>query len=107
VDDGRSPVKLAVGGCVRGCEEVHRRALAHGADKRQSELRKMVSERLVRERMLAWLSGFFGALACLLAMLGLYGVISYMTARRQKKSEFAWLSDRRGAVSPNWCCGKC
>jgi predicted permease len=51
----------------------------------QSELRKMVSERLVRERMLAWLSGFFGALACLLAMLGLYGVISYMTARRRKE----------------------
>ncbi len=51
----------------------------------QFELRGMVNERLVRERMLAWLSGLFGALACLLAMLGLYGVISYMTARRRKE----------------------
>jgi predicted permease len=37
---------------------------------------------LVRERMMAMLSGFFGVLALLLAMAGLYGVISYVVARR-------------------------
>lgn len=40
---------------------------------------------LVRERLMALLSGFFGALAALLAMVGLYGVISYITAMRRNE----------------------
>jgi predicted permease len=38
-----------------------------------------------RERMMAMLSGFFGALAALLAMIGLYGVISYIVATRKNE----------------------
>jgi len=41
-----------------------------------------IRESLLRERLMATLSGFFGFLAALLAMIGLYGVISYMVARR-------------------------
>jgi hypothetical protein len=38
---------------------------------------------LAQERMVAWLSGFFGALALLLAGLGLYGVTSYAVSRQR------------------------
>ena len=38
-----------------------------------------------RERMMAILSGFFGALGALIATIGLYGVISYSVARRRNE----------------------
>jgi predicted permease len=38
---------------------------------------------LVRERMLAILAAFFGGLAVVLAMVGAYGMISFMVAHRQ------------------------
>jgi predicted permease len=44
-----------------------------------------VSESLARERLLATLSGFFGGLALLLAMIGLYGVTSYGVTRRRNE----------------------
>jgi predicted permease len=44
-----------------------------------------VDESLGRERLLATLSGFFGILALGLAVIGLYGVMSYNVARRRNE----------------------
>ncbi len=48
-------------------------------------LEAKVDDSISRERLLAILSGFFGALALLLATIGLYGVMSYNGARRRNE----------------------
>jgi putative ABC transport system permease protein len=50
-----------------------------------STLAQQVDDSLVQERLLATLSTFFGALALLLAMIGLYGALTYMVTQRQKE----------------------
>ena len=45
-------------------------------------LQDQIRQSLLAERLLATLSGFFGALAVVLAMIGLYGVMSYTVAER-------------------------
>jgi putative ABC transport system permease protein len=44
-----------------------------------------IEEGLIRERLMAALSGFFGGLAALLATIGLYGVICYIMERRRNE----------------------
>jgi predicted permease len=48
-------------------------------------LSSQVDASLSRDRLLATLSGFFGALALLLATVGLYGTLSYAVARRRNE----------------------
>lgn len=52
---------------------------------RFTTLADKVDESLQRERLLAVLSGLFGALALFLAVIGLYGVMSYNVARRRNE----------------------
>jgi predicted permease len=44
-----------------------------------------IHDQLLRERLMAILSGFFGGLAALLVMVGLYGVISYFVLLRESE----------------------
>jgi len=48
-------------------------------------LADQVQASLLRDRLMAMLAGAFGILAATLATLGLYGVISYMVARRRNE----------------------
>jgi putative ABC transport system permease protein len=50
-----------------------------------STLSQAAEPALVRPRMLALLSGFFGTLALLLAMMGLYGTIAYGVVQRRNE----------------------
>ena len=63
-------------------------------------MESQVRDSLLRERLMATLSGFFGALAGLIATIGLYGVMSYMVARRRNEIgiRMALGADRRDVV---------
>jgi predicted permease len=65
------------------------RAIAAAVNKDMSLEFKMfeqqVGDSLLQSRLLALLTAFFSALALLLAVTGLYGVVSYLTARRRNE----------------------
>ena len=64
-----------------------------------STMERLVSDSLVSERLMAALSGFFGGLAVLIATVGLYGVMSYVVARRRMEIGIRMaLGADRGAV---------
>ena len=50
---------------------------------RYQTIRQQVDGSLLRERLMAALSGFFGGLAVLIATVGLYGVMAYSVVRRR------------------------
>jgi predicted permease len=52
-----------------------------------SVFRSQIRDRLVRERVLAILAGFFGALAVMLTVVGIYGMLSFAVS--QRKSEIS------------------
>ena len=60
---------------------------------------QQIRDHLVGERMMAMLSGFFGVLAALLVVVGLYGVLSYfVTQRRSEIGIRIALGAKRGQI---------
>jgi predicted permease len=62
-----------------------------------SILSETIASGLVRERLMAALSGAFGVLAALLAAVGLYGVMSYTVSRRSNEIGIRLAMGARGA----------
>jgi putative ABC transport system permease protein len=50
-----------------------------------TELKSQIRERMLAERMMAWLAGAFGVLAVVLVTVGLYGIIAYLTVSRRNE----------------------
>jgi predicted permease len=72
-------------GTVRSAIERRLRAAHPELSVEFRTFQEQIEEGLVRERVMAGLSGFFGVLAALLASIGLYGVIAYVVAGRRKE----------------------
>ena len=54
----------------------------------------LIGNWLVRDRILALLSAFFSAVAIVLVIVGLYGVLSYSVIQRRRESGSGWRSAR-------------
>jgi ABC-type antimicrobial peptide transport system permease subunit len=75
-----APASVVIGGIRRWLAESH-----PGITSEFRVFQTQIEETFLRERLMAALSGFFGALAALLAVIGLYGVISYMMEQRRNE----------------------
>jgi putative ABC transport system permease protein len=61
--------------------DIDRRAIVHNI----ATVQDQIDRSLLRERLVATISGLFGILALLLATVGLYGVLSFGIARRTRE----------------------
>ena len=65
-------------------------------------MEQVVSASVRQPRLLSALSGLFGALAGLLAMVGVYGVTAYNVRRQRREFGFVWRWERRHMRCRSW-----
>jgi predicted permease len=91
----RAPEGALVAGLRREAEKLGRQV----AVTEPVTIRRQIDDDIFQDRVLAAISGFFGALALLLASIGLYGIVAYGTARRAVEIGIRIaLGARRGSV---------
>lgn len=80
-------IMIATSGGATTIGDVRRAIVARYPDMSMQffDFRQGIRDNLVGERMMAMLSGFFGVLAALLVVVGLYGVLSFFITRRQNE----------------------
>ena len=69
-------------------------------------LATLLDDSMAQPRFSVFLLGAFGALALLLASIGMYGVISIRCCCGRKRLESAWRWGRSGGKFLGWCWGK-
>ena len=68
---------------LRSSAEAAIASISHEIPVSFTTLSEQVNDTIVQDRVLAMLSGFFGGVALLLAMIGLYGAVSYRVTLRR------------------------
>ncbi|HXX24526.1 MAG TPA: ABC transporter permease [Terriglobia bacterium] len=84
--EGQMTFEIRTAGHLGGLESAVERTVAsanHEVPLEFNTLERLVDDAMVQERLLAMLSVFFGAVALLLAMIGLYGTINYRVTLRR------------------------
>ena len=64
-----------------------------------------IAQALARPAFLSTLVSSFGGLALVLALVGVYGMMSWSVAERRQESRSAWRLARPARACWRWCCG--
>jgi putative ABC transport system permease protein len=65
-------------------------------------MEEIIGDQLVMQRMESWLFGIFASLAVLLAVVGIYGLVSQEIEMGGARSASGWLWELRGFESSHW-----